>query len=769
MFKLRTVIWYFLMFWHVAHTYAQHYAPLKHLIGFGIQLNHLPGLYSDSLKLIISHPSTILLNVKCSTHPDVLNSKTQIYNIKKTDQFVITLQRSNSKTDTLYIGSYIINANVKLPVVSLYLNRSEFDGATGILSGGIKPKTSEDSGAVVYGRVWKKESIPVFVEYLENNNPPYAAVLRVKPFGGMTISMPEKSLRLITDTTIGPKKIKISPFLNKHYPSYKSIVLRTSGNDQAQTRIKDVTISSIARDLKIDYQDYRQSVLYVNNEYWGIYNLREKINLEYLKYNHNAIKDSKYTTIDITGIYLPEYQNTLRFLERKFNPKVAIDSVNTRMDLENYINYIILQIHIINTDSRGNVRFWKSKKLDNRWRWIFFDSDQSCFPYQVDFNYLKKRISTNEIEWCNPEWVTITLRNLLLHKPIQDYFINSYCLLLATRLHKDTLIHRVDYFANNIKSEIPKHCTRQNNRFNQNVQFWDNQIDQFKKFFQLRESTAYQHIKSAFELTGQLKPLNISTNIKSIKGFKLRHSSYPLNFIRAQFFSGIPIEMEALTRFAKYRFKNWSIQPNDTSRFCNIDVASTSTLQAIFIRKPFSDLKSKLQIHFLYQKTSKKDTLIIIGLKLKSGLRTDTLHLQLQDDNHVQHVYLNPNSISNDNEVFLTNNIKKAESVLNLKLNICYLNFINDIDLYSNNWTLIDSRDQIIDSICGFDTHTHNGKMFGFRDTSTGKWTLMTSFYLNKKTKNKHYYYDWYFTLYGSLLIIFTILIVYVLRKNKKK
>ena len=134
-----------------------------------------------------------------------------------------------------------------------------------------------------------------------------------------------------------------------------------------------------------------------------------------------------------------------------------------------------------------------------------------------------------------------------------------------------------------IKSEIPKHCTRQNNRFNQNVQFWENQIEQFKKFFQLRESTAYQHIKSAFELTGQLKPLHISTNIKNLKGFKLRHSSYPLNFIRAQFFSGIPIEMEALTRFAKYRFKNWSIQPNDTSRFCNIDVAAPVTEPTIGI------------------------------------------------------------------------------------------------------------------------------------------------------------------------------------------
>lgn len=769
MAKFVIQIFLILFILNTLECFGQNYAPLKNLSNYGIQINNLPGLYKDSLKLIITHPSTITLNTKSTTAPVTLNAKTYVYKIKTTEQIAITFKNSLSKTDTIYIGTYIINANYKLPIVSFYLNRLEFDGATGILSGGLKLKTSEDSGAVVYGRVWKKESIPVFVEYFEFNKDPYAAVLRVKPFGGMTVSMPEKSLRLITDSNIGPKKIKISPFTNKRFSSYKSIVLRTSGNDQALTRIKDITLSSIARDLKIDYQDYRQSILYVNNEYWGIYNLREKINLEYLKYNHNAIKDPQKTIIDITGIYQPEYQKTLSFIIQPFNFKNCIDSINTQIDLENYINYIILQIHIINTDSRGNVRFWKCKNLDNRWRWIFYDSDQSCFSSQVDFNYLKKRISTTEIEWCNPEWATVTLRNLLLHKPIQHYFINSYCLLLATRLQKDTLVHRVDYFAQNIKSEIPKHSLRQNNRFHQNVQFWENQIDQFKIFFKLRESKALQHIKSAFELNGELKPLHVSTNINFIKGFKLRHTSYPLHAVFGQFFSGIPIEFEALTNFAKFKFKYWSIQPNDTSRICKIDVATVSTLQAIFTRKPFSNLKSRIAIDFLYQKISKKDTLILIGLLLKPSIQFDTIRLQLQDDKNVVRFYINSKLNSNNNMVFLTNNLKKAKSVLNTKVTYQLINFTKDFDLFSNNWVLLDAQDQIIDSICGFQAVNNNGKMFGSRNAITGHWPVIKSFNFQRNHENTYPIKYWKSILSICVFIIIFLTFVGIKKKLKTK
>ena len=45
--------------------------------------------------------------------------------------------------------------------------------------------------------------------------------------------------------------------MNKKYDSYKSFVIRTSGNDQFYTRIKDMMISSIAKDLKIDQSGFR--------------------------------------------------------------------------------------------------------------------------------------------------------------------------------------------------------------------------------------------------------------------------------------------------------------------------------------------------------------------------------------------------------------------------------------------------------------------------------------------------------------------------------
>ena len=44
----------------------------------------------------------------------------------------------------------------------------------------------------------------------------------------------------------------------------------------------------VENQMDIDYQSYLPLVLYVNGEYWGIFNLREKLNKDYLGTNHQV-------------------------------------------------------------------------------------------------------------------------------------------------------------------------------------------------------------------------------------------------------------------------------------------------------------------------------------------------------------------------------------------------------------------------------------------------------------------------------------------------
>ena len=45
--------------------------------------------------------------------------------------------------------------------------------------------------------------------------------------------------------------------------------------------------------LDIDYLEYRPAAAYIDGEYWGIYNIREKISEHYVEHRHGVDPDIK--------------------------------------------------------------------------------------------------------------------------------------------------------------------------------------------------------------------------------------------------------------------------------------------------------------------------------------------------------------------------------------------------------------------------------------------------------------------------------------------
>lgn len=75
-------------------------------------------------------------------------------------------------------------------------------------------------------------------------------------------------------------------------------MLRASAKDWNRSRIRDVLILGLANDANLDMavQAYVQTLVYINGQYWGVYNLREKVSRNYLA-QHYSIKD--VNSIDI--------------------------------------------------------------------------------------------------------------------------------------------------------------------------------------------------------------------------------------------------------------------------------------------------------------------------------------------------------------------------------------------------------------------------------------------------------------------------------------
>ena len=54
---------------------------------------------------------------------------------------------------------------------------------------------------------------------------------------------------------------------------------------------RDGMIQTLTRHMDLDGQAYRPTIVYLNGEYWGIHNLREKLNEDYVAAHYGYADD----------------------------------------------------------------------------------------------------------------------------------------------------------------------------------------------------------------------------------------------------------------------------------------------------------------------------------------------------------------------------------------------------------------------------------------------------------------------------------------------
>ncbi|MFM7728617.1 MAG: CotH kinase family protein, partial [Flavobacteriales bacterium] len=320
------------------------YCQYKDHVGFaaldsiGVRYSHTPGLYDAPIDLSFDLPNGC--SMKCVVGWDQATEEFP-YNgpirIAENTFISVVVSDSLSKKYT-YRANYIIGRDITLPVLCLTVTPDEFFPPNGIYEGSLV-KNGDKHEAI--GNAFKKKPIRCFAEFFYNKRSVVSTSCWLKTFGGLTLGLTEKSLHLVADEKLGDKEFRYKFFPEKPFNEFEHLVLRTSGSDQNATRFQDICLSSLAADMNLDHMSYQPCVVYINDKYFGILNLREKINYDYLRYNHHAIKDSTFLVVS-DGLGSKEYQFLMDDLVRLHNDSNYAELIDRRMDIENYMNYSIL-------------------------------------------------------------------------------------------------------------------------------------------------------------------------------------------------------------------------------------------------------------------------------------------------------------------------------------------------------------------------------------------------------------------------------------------
>jgi len=389
-------------------------------------------------------------------------------------------------------------------------------------------------------------------------------------FGGMTRYYPEKSFRIIARDKYGLNRFNAAIF-GSDTVAYKHLILRHSGNDYKSLRFKDSFITSLAAESGLDVQQSSPAHLFVNSEYWGVYNIREKINKYYLANNY----DIPLTGIDILQGYQvldcgekSSYLNLLSYVKKHdLSVEENYEYVSGLMDTRNFINFWVHQTFYANPDVRGNIRYWRSDSLDGKFRWIVYDTDLGFSSTFMNDNMIKLFSSSSSTRWFNPTWSSFLLRNLLKNEGFKNDLILQYSIIGNTILSKESLLDRIDAFKTLYEEEMLFHFENRR-KFQRNqgsVEKWNKHIDKLIMFAEKRPLITEKNLVETFKLSEKYT-LKLSVENPQHGTVSLNNNIISGSNFSGYFFTSIdlPILIQPDIGYSNVGYSNLIINPSDS-------------------------------------------------------------------------------------------------------------------------------------------------------------------------------------------------------------
>lgn len=485
---------------------------------------------------------------------------------------------------------FLVNSEHDIPVVTLITDPLNlFDIEYGIYILGDEYEEERPHTGANFWEDWERPA--KFSFYEADGTLGIEQDVGIKVFGGWSRLKPQKSLSVFAREEYGPKRLEYPLFKNLPYERFKSVVLRNSGNDWMFTMMRDIMMTSLMDGSGLDVQAYRSVALYINNEYWGLHNLREKVNEHYLAEKHDIDKDD-IDLLETNGKVVEgsadEYLELVDYLENNsLESQENYDWVAEQIDVDNFMIYSIAQIYFGNNDWPGNnIKYWKSP--DTKWRWILYDTDFGFGLYDRE-GYLEDTLAfataVEDLNYANRLWATLLLRRLLENESYRHQFINRFADELNTRFNATRVSSHIDSVADGIRSEIPRHVDRWLVESGVDEEFysWEGQVERLHTFALNRAESVREHIVQKFELDGTaslvLSEINLDQGSITVNGLAIDQADWS-----GVYFSGVPVSLQALPNEG-YTFSHWldsednMIQESDLS----LDLLEDVLLRPIFV------------------------------------------------------------------------------------------------------------------------------------------------------------------------------------------
>jgi len=507
------------------------------------------------------------------------------------------------------------SAAFDLPVISISVNEDRlFDYEDGIQVAGkdfddwraANPTEEPEFNTVgnFFRRGAANEKVGNFT-YLVNGVEVVNQNVGMRSRGGNSCAYPSKAMNIYARAELGAASLDYKFFNDLADDSFTRIMLRNGGGDFYGTMFRDELNQTMCKELHNETESYQPAVAFINGEYRGILNIREKYDDDYFD---RVIGTKDIDLLEDEGLYennieegdVADYTTLVTYMENNvLTTDANYQYIQTRMDLESFSDYYIANIYFDNVDWPGtNQMFWRKRVPytpgaayghDGRWRWAFHDMDDTFAigSGAINHNALVAATATNGPDWPNPAWSTLFLRKLLANPTYKNDFINRFADLLNTSFLSTRVVAKLDEYKNAIANEMPRHIER-----------WDTLADGDLNWFHEFE-TDFANERPAFQRTHIRNKFSIASNINATLNVSDVAAGYiHLNTIDVKdgtpgivgnpypwtgiYFSNIPVKLTAVAN-PGFEFSHWTGASTSTDATITLTLAASFSVTAVFM------------------------------------------------------------------------------------------------------------------------------------------------------------------------------------------
>ena len=228
-------------------------------------------------------------------------------------------------------------------------------------------------------------------------------------------------------------------------------------------------------------QSNRYCVLYINGRYRGIYCLKQNMNEDFYASTRGVSAGSVEEVHRDINYDTPLY-NTLEFCKR--NDMSDLDNYAQfceMFDIDNLIDYLVLQSYGGNIDLYNNVKFYRSMEEDDgKWKLVFYDQDETFYrtegAIKIIFSFYAKPF----------QYLTDISLSLCKNAEFKDRLLSRFAEALETTMSDENCLRVIDMLCEQLSPEIE----RDRARYGVSLHEWESYVGQLKKFFEDRYSLA---------------------------------------------------------------------------------------------------------------------------------------------------------------------------------------------------------------------------------------------------------------------------------------